>query len=80
MKTISIRINDEDFKLLHEYVAINQLNLSQFVREAVMDRIEEDFALDEERILRAHERAKNEKKYDHTEVWKMLGNKKPGRL
>ena len=38
-----------------------------------MDKIEEDFELDEERILHAHQRAKKEKKYDHTEVWKMLG-------
>ena len=72
MKTISIRINDDDSKLLHEYVTVNHLNMSQFIREVIMDKIEEDFGLDEERILHAHQRVKEEKKYDHIEVWRML--------
>ena len=57
MNTISLRMNDDETKLLRDYVSVNNLNLS----------------LDEERILKAHEKAKHEKKYDHTEVWKMLG-------
>ena len=32
-----------------------------------------DLDLDEDRILYAFEKAKQEKTYDHTEVWKMLG-------
>lgn len=47
--------------------------MSKFIRELVLDKIEEDLSLDEERILKALEKSKNEKKYDHTEVWKMLG-------
>ncbi len=38
-----------------------------------MDKLEEEFELDEARILHAHEKAKSEKKHDHTEVWEMLG-------
>ena len=64
MTTISLRVNDDESKLIHDYVSVNQLNMSQFIRDAVLDKIENDLDLDE---------AKQEKTYDHTEVWKMLG-------
>lgn len=73
MNTISLRMNDEDTKLLRDYVSVNKLNMSQFIRELIMDKLEEEFELDEARILHTHEKAKSEKKYDHTEVWEMLG-------
>ena len=73
MATISVRVNDDEAKLIREYAAANNLNLSQFLRETILDKIEDDFKLDEERIIQARERAKTEKKYDHTEVWEMLG-------
>lgn len=73
MKTISLRVSDEDSKLIQSYVNINNLNLSAFVREAILDKIETDFNLDEERIAKARDMSKNEKIYDHTEVWDRLG-------
>lgn len=73
MTTISLRVNDDESKLIHDYVSVNQLNMSQFIRDAVLDKIENDLDLDEDRILYAFEKAKQEKSYDHTEVWKMLG-------
>lgn len=73
MATISLRLNDEDAKLVQEYVAANDLNLSSFVRELILDKIEDDLAMDEERIMNARARAANEDSYDHTEVWKKLG-------
>lgn len=73
MNTISLRVNDEDSKLIREYVSVNKLNMSQFIRECILDRIEDDLQLDEERILKSVEKAKNEKKYSHVDVWKELG-------
>ncbi|MDD7385249.1 MAG: DUF6290 family protein [Actinomycetaceae bacterium] len=73
MSTISLRVNEQESKLIHEYVAVNQLNLSQFLRETILDRIENDLGMDEQRIVDARERAKTEKTYDHTQVWEMLG-------
>ena len=73
MTTISLRVNDDESKLIHDYVSVNQLNMSQFIRDAVLDKIENDLDLDEDRILYAFEKAKQETTYDHTEVWKMLG-------
>ena len=73
MTTISLRVNDDESKLINDYVSINQLNMSQFIRDAVLDKIENDLDFDEDRILYAFEKAKQETTYDHTEVWKMLG-------
>jgi hypothetical protein len=73
MSTISLRVSDEENKLIQNYVAANNLNLSSFIRSLVLDKIEEDMKLDEDRILRARALLKKEKTYDHTEVWKELG-------
>lgn len=72
MTTISFKVNDEDAKLIREYAKINGLSLSKFILETILDRIEDDLALDEERILKAIERTKDEPSYTHQEVWKML--------
>ena len=34
MTTISLRVNDDESKLIHDYVSVNQLNMSQFIRDA----------------------------------------------
>lgn len=49
------------------------MNLSAFIREAVLEKIENDLQLDEARILRSLEEARKEKAYNHEEVWEILG-------
>jgi uncharacterized protein (DUF1778 family) len=71
--TISLNVDDDESKLIHDYVSVNKLNMSQFIQDAVLDKIESDFELDETCILDAFKKAQHENKYDHTEVWKMLG-------
>lgn len=73
MANISFRVPEEDEKIIKEYASINNLNLSSFIRETVLEKIEEDLKLDERRILKALEDARKEETYDHTEVWSMLG-------
>ena len=73
MANISFRVQEDDEKLIRDYVSINNLNLSAFIRQAVLEKIEEDLKLDEARILRALEIARQEENYDHTQVWSMLG-------
>ncbi len=73
MATISLRVNDDESKLIHNYVSVNKLNMSHFIRDAVLDKIESDFNLEEARILNALNKSEQENKYDHTEVWKILG-------
>lgn len=73
MSTISLRVSNDENKLIQNYVAANNLNLSSFIRNLVLDKIEADMKLDETRILHARDLLKKEKTYDHTEVWKELG-------
>ncbi len=72
MATISLRLSDEDYKLIREYVKANNLNMSNFVRESVLYRIEDDLNLDEQRILAALRKSESEKHYTHQEVWDEL--------
>lgn len=58
MNSISLRLNKEDAELVKNYVSVNNLNLSAFVRNLLLDKIEEDFKLDEARILKAYNRSK----------------------
>ena len=73
MRTISLNVSEEEAKLIEDYVTANCLNLSEFIKEAIFEKMEEDLLLDEQRILTAREKAKSERRYDHTEVWKRLG-------
>lgn len=72
MSTISLRICDEENKLIQAYISANNLSLSSFIREAVLDKIEDDLQSDEERISNARKLLQKERIYDHTEVWKEL--------
>lgn len=76
MPAISLRINDEDGKLIHDYVKVNNLNLSEFVRNAVLEKIEDEMEISEEfakELLKAKEKAKNGKLYTLEEARKELG-------
>ena len=76
MPTISLRINDEDGKLIHDYVKVNNLNLSEFVRNAVLEKIEDEMEISEEfakELLKAKEDAKRGKLYTLEEARKELG-------
>ena len=73
MRTISLNVSEEEEKLIEDYVNDNCLNLSEFIKEAIFEKMEEDLLLDEQRIIAAREKAKTERRYDHTEVWKRLG-------
>ena len=73
MAMISLRISADEEKLLQNYLASHNLNLSSFIRQVVFDKIEDDLALDEKRILRARNRIDKEKHYSHEEAWKELG-------
>lgn len=73
MRTISFNVSEEEAKLIEDYVNDNCLNLSEFIKDAIFEKMEEDLLLDEQRILAAREKTKSERRYDHTEVWKRLG-------
>lgn len=72
MRTISFNVSKEEEKFIKDYVTANCLNLSEFIKDAIFEKMEEDLLLDEQRIIAAREKAKSERRYDHTEVWKRL--------
>lgn len=39
--TISLRLNDEDTKLIKKYAEINNVSISELFRQAVIERIED---------------------------------------
>lgn len=71
MATISVRLNDEDSTLFKKYAEMNGISISELVRQAVLERIEDEYD------LKAYERAmeeyrKNPVTYTHEEVVRML--------
>lgn len=73
MIDVVIQMKPEDVKLMNDYVSSKNTDISEFIRNLILDKLEEDSRLDEERILRALEKSKTEESYDHTEVWERLG-------
>ena len=43
--TISIRLNQEDSMLIKKYAELNHISISELVRQAVMERIEDEYDL-----------------------------------
>lgn len=69
--TISIRLNEEDAKLIKSYAELNKTTISEFVRNAIMEKIEDEYDL--ECYYKAMEEfEKNPKTYTHEEVKRML--------
>ena len=52
MPTLSLRMEKEDLEFLKEYASINNLNMSSFVRNLILDKIYDEITeVDEKRIL-----------------------------
>lgn len=65
--TISVRLNDEDTELIKAYADMNNISLSDLIRNAVLEKIEDEYDLKcyEEAIK---EYRKNPKTYTLNEV------------
>lgn len=72
MASISLRLSKDDDKLIKGYVKMNNLNLSSFIRDTILDAIEDNF-IDTNKILEAKEKSKKGKVYDAADVWQKLG-------
>lgn len=73
MATISVRMNEEDMKTLKEYIQIHNLNLSDFIRNTVLDKIEDDLKMNEDKILKAWEESREEEGIPLEKMMKRLG-------
>lgn len=53
--TISFRVTDDEKHLIQSYAASHHLIVSPFIRDLVLDQLEEDGELEEARFLKALE-------------------------
>lgn len=69
--TISVRLNDRDAELIKKYAELLGISVSEMVRQAVMEKIEDEFDL--QCYYKAMEEYKNNPvTYTHEEIRKML--------
>ena len=69
--TVSVRLNKDDEKLIKAYADINNISLSDLIRNAVIEKIEDEYDL-KCYYEALEEYKKNPKTYSHEEVKKML--------
>ena len=69
--TISVRLNEKDTKLIQTYVKMHNISLSDLIRNAVLEKIENEYDLDcyNQAI---EEYKKNPKTYSMEEIKKEL--------
>ncbi|MBE5791616.1 MAG: ribbon-helix-helix protein, CopG family [Clostridiales bacterium] len=69
--TISLRLSEQEAMLFKKYAELKNINVSELVRQAVMERIEDE--LDLQAFDKAMEEYKeNPVTYSHDEVRRML--------
>ena len=69
--TISVRLSDEDTELIKAYAEMNNITISDLVRNAIMERIEDEYDL-KCYYEAKKEYDKNKKTYSHEEVKRIL--------
>ena len=70
--TISVRLNEKDTELIKAYASINNISLSDLIRNAVLEKIENEYDL-ESYNKAIEEYRKNSKTYTLEEVKEELG-------
>ncbi|WP_195539568.1 type II toxin-antitoxin system RelB family antitoxin [Eubacterium maltosivorans] len=71
---VSVRLNKEDEALIRNYAQMKNLSVSEAIRQAIMEKIEDEFDLKVYYEAMA-EYKENPVTYTHEEVGKMLGLK-----
>ena len=70
--TISLRLSEEDTKLIKDYAKVNNMSVSDLIRQAVIEKIEDEIDLAaSNKAIEANR--KNPKTYTLEEVEKELG-------
>mgnify|MGYP001623289730 FL=1 len=69
--TISVRLSDKDTELIKAYAKMNNISLSDLVRNAVLEKIEDEYDL-KSYYEAMEEYKKNPKTFTHEEVKEMM--------
>lgn len=72
--TVTLRMSDDDSRIIRNYAKLHGITVSEFMRRAAMEKIEDE--IDLEIALRAKADYETEPvSYSHDDVGKMLGLK-----
>jgi RHH-type transcriptional regulator, rel operon repressor / antitoxin RelB len=71
MSTISLRLNDKENTLIRKYAELNGIELSAFIRQAVIEKIEDEYDLALFNKVWAQEQ--DQKRLSHEQLKKELG-------
>ncbi|MCF8020813.1 CopG family transcriptional regulator [Petrocella atlantisensis] len=71
MSTISIRLNDKDDTLIRKYAQLHQMDLSSFIRQAVIEKIEDEYDLT--LFNKVWEEERYQDRISHDDLKKALG-------
>lgn len=71
VSTVSLRLNDKDDTLIRKFAELHNMDLSSFIRQAVLEKIEDEYDL--ELFDKIWEEIKDEPTYTLEEVEKELG-------
>lgn len=71
MSTVSLRLNDRDDALIRKYAEIHNMDLSSFIRQAVLEKIEDEYDLT--LFDKVWGQEKDEERISHEQVKRKLG-------
>ena len=71
MSIISLRLNDRDNTLIRKYAELNGMELSAFIRQAVIEKIEDDYDL--ALFNKVWDEEQDQKRISHEQLKKELG-------
>jgi len=70
MKTITVRLNNEESKSFNEYAKLNNIPLSTLLKKALEEKMEDELDL---QSVYDYENSEAEETYTHEEIKEMLG-------
>lgn len=71
MSTVSLRLNDKDDAIIRKYAEIHNMDLSSFIRQAVLEKIEDEYDLT--LFDKVWEQEKDEDRISHEQIKRELG-------
>lgn len=71
MGMISLRLNDRDNMLIRKYAELHNMDLSTFIRQAVIEKIEDEYDLT--LFNKVWEEEKSQARISHAELKRELG-------
>ncbi|SDB20670.1 hypothetical protein SAMN02910293_01056 [Streptococcus henryi] len=70
MATMTLRINEEDSKLIKKYIQLHDLTISEFARQSMLEKIEDEYDL---QVLRQAMAEDDGVRISHEELMKEFG-------